>query len=252
MAEQNGTARKVPRRWHYLGAVNTPVVSWALLRYLGRLPATYRLLLGLAAAAAGWQWVPTGLGAASSTASHLVAAWDSFGVVTLVLLWAAIFTADADRIRAVAASEDLGRAVSFIFVLSAAGASLLAVIALLKTIHNLSPAALVQHIALSIVAVGSAWLLVHTIFTLRYAHLYYDANEDGSDVGGLQFPGNDPEPDYLDIAYFSFVLGMTAQTADVSISGRALRRLALLHGLISFVFNTTLVALVISGIAGAL
>jgi uncharacterized membrane protein len=90
------------------------------------------------------------------------------------------------------------------------------------------------------------------VFTLRYAHAYYDADDDGSDMGGLDFPGNDPEPDYLDIAYFAFVVGMTAQTADVSISSRTQRRIALLHGLISFVFNTTLVALVISGIAGVL
>lgn len=232
--------------------MNTPVVSWALLRRIGRLPSAYRLLLGLLVAAASWQWLPTGLGPAASTVSRLVAAWDSFGVTTLLLLWAAIFTADADRIRAVAASEDLSRFVSFLFVLVAAGSSLLGATALLKTAHDLGTAALAQHIALSMVAVGSAWLLVHTVFTLRYAHVYYDANPDGSDVGGLVFPGNDPEPDYLDIAYFAFVIGMTAQTADISISGRALRRLALLHGLISFVFNTTLVALVISGVAGIL
>ena len=230
--------------------MNTPLVSWALLRRIGRLSSATRVLLGLLAAAAAWQWLPTGLGAAASTVSCLVAAWDSFGVTLLLLLWAAIFTADADRIRAVAATEDLSRTLSSVFVLVAAGASLLGATALLKTAHTISPGALVQHIALSIVAVGAAWLLVHTVFTLRYAHVYYDANEDGSDVGGLVFPGNDPEPDYLDIAYFAFVIGMTAQTADISISGRTLRRLALLHGLISFVFNTTLVALVISGVAG--
>ena len=232
--------------------MNHPIVSWAPLRRIGRLSSTTRVLLGLLAAGAAWQWLPTGLGPAASTVSRLVAAWDSFGVTLLLLLWAAIFTADADRIRAVAATEDLSRTLSSIFVLVAASASLLGATALLKAIPHLSPAALVQHIALSIVAVGAAWLLVHTVFTLRYAHVYYDANEDGSDVGGLVFPGNDPEPDYLDIAYFAFVIGMTAQTADISISGRTLRRVALLHGLISFVFNTTLVALVISGIAGAL
>ena len=232
--------------------MNTPIVSWALLRRIGRLSSATRVLLGLLAATAAWLWLPTGLGPAASTVSRLVAAWDSFGVTLLLLLWAAIFTADADRIRAVAATEDLSRTLSSVFVLVAASASLLGATALLRAIPHLSPAALAQHIALSIVAVGSAWLLVHTVFTLRYAHVYYDANEDGSDVGGLVFPGNDPEPDYLDIAYFAFIIGMTAQTADISISGRTLRRLALLHGLISFVFNTTLVALVISGIAGAL
>jgi len=232
--------------------VNTPVVSWALLRRIGRLSSATRVLLGLLAATAAWLWLPTGLGPAASTISRLVAAWDSFGVTLLLLLWAAIFTADADRIRAVAATEDLSRTLSSVFVLVAASASLLGATALLKTVHNLSPAKLVQHITLSMVAVGAAWLLVHTVFTLRYAHVYYDANEDGSDVGGLDFPGNDPEPDYLDMAYFAFVIGMTAQTADVSISSRTMRRVALLHGLISFVFNTTLVALVISGIAGVL
>lgn len=233
---------------HYLGGVNTPIISSALLRRLGHLPSAYRLVAGLAAAAAAWFLLPSWLG----TTSRAVAAWDAFGVTTLLLLWAAIFTADADRIRAVAAREDLSRTLSFIFVLVAAGASLLAAIALLSTLHGLSPEALARHIGLSVVAVGTAWLLVHTVFTLRYAHLYYDANDDGSDVGGLDFPGHDPEPDYLDIAYFSFVVGMTAQTADVSISGRGQRQLALLHGLISFVFNTTLVALVISGVAGVL
>jgi uncharacterized membrane protein len=215
---------------------------------MARMPSALRMLLSLAAGAAAWFLCPASL----TTISRAVAAWDAFGVVMLLLLWAAIVTADAERIRVVAASEDLSRAVSFIFVLVAASASLLAVVALLRTFHNLKATTLAGHIGLSVVAVATSWLLVHTVFTLRYAHAYYDADEDGSDVGGLDFPGKDPEPDYLDIAYFAFVVGMTAQTADVSISGRTQRRLALLHGLISFVFNTTLIALVISGVSSVL
>ncbi len=183
---------------------------------------------------------------------RLIIGWDAFAITALSLIWTAIYTADADRIRAVAASEDLSRLLSFVFVLVAAGASLLAVVLLLSTTHNLAPAVLARHIALSGVAVAGSWLLVHTVFTLRYAHSYYDAQPDGSDVGGLDFPGGEKEPNYLDIAYFAFVVGMTAQTADVSISGRGQRQLALLHGLISFVFNTALVALVINGVAGIL
>jgi uncharacterized membrane protein len=183
---------------------------------------------------------------------RLIIGWDAFGITTLALIWVAIYTADAARIRAVAASEDLSRLLSFVFVLVAAAASLLAVVLLLGTSHGLPPAVLARHIALSGVAVVVSWLLVHTVFTLRYAHQYYDANPDGSDMGGLEFPGGDKEPNYLDIAYFAFVVGMTAQTADVSISGRPQRRLALLHGLISFAFNTALVALVINGVAGVL
>jgi uncharacterized membrane protein len=183
---------------------------------------------------------------------RLIIGWDAFGLTSLALMWLAMNTADAARIRAVAASEDLSRLFSFIFVLVAAAASLLAVVLLLGTSHGLPSAVLARHIALSGVAVAMSWLLVHTVFTLRYAHMYYDANDDGSDMGGLDFPGGEKEPDYLDIAYFAFVVGMTAQTADVSISGRPQRRLALLHGLISFAFNTALVALVINGVAGVL
>jgi len=232
----------------YLGGVNMFAFLRPALHRLAHLPSAARLALGCAAAVAAWGLSPAALG----TISRLVAAWDAFGVTTLLLLWATIFLADIDRIRLVASQEDLSRAVSFIFVLVAASASLLAVVALLHTLHSLPPATLAWHLGLSVVAVASAWLLVHTVFTLRYAHAYYDADEQGADVGGLDFPGRTPEPDYLDIAYFAFVVGMTAQTADVSISGRHLRRLALLHGLISFVFNTTLVALVISAIAGVL
>ncbi len=178
--------------------------------------------------------------------------WDAFGLVALVLVWLNIYTADAKRIRAVAASEDLSRLLSFLFVLVAAAASLLAVVVLLSTSHGLPPVVLARHIGLSVMAVGASWLLVHTVFTLRYAHIYYDADEHGHDVGGLDFPGGAREPDYLDIAYFAFVIGMTAQTADVSISGYRQRRLALAHSLLSFGFNTALIALVVSGVGGVL
>jgi uncharacterized membrane protein len=215
---------------------------------MGHLPASLRLAVGAVVGVAAWALSP----AHYHTLVRLIIGWDAFAITALALIWMAVYTADAARIRAVAASEDLSRLLSFVFVLVAAGASLLAVVLLLGTSHGLPPAVLARHIGLSGVAVAASWLLVHTVFTLRYAHTYYDAKEDGSDVGGLEFPGGEKEPNYLDIAYFAFVVGMTAQTADVSISGRGQRQLALLHGLISFVFNTALVALVINGVAGIL
>jgi uncharacterized membrane protein len=234
--------------WCYLGRVNTPVVSQSWLHRVAHLPASIRLLTGVLVGVVAWALSP----AHYHVLVRLIIGWDAFGLTSLMLIWLAMNTADAKRIRAVAASEDLSRLLSFVFVLVAAGASLLAVVLLLGTSHGLPSAVLARHIALSGVAVATSWLLVHTVFTLRYAHMYYDANDDGSDRGGLDFPGDEKEPDYLDIAYFAFVVGMTAQTADVSISGRAQRRLALLHGLISYVFNTALVALVINGVAGIL
>ena len=207
---------------------------------MGQLSATYRLLVGFALAALAWGLAPAGM----DTISRCIGAWDAYAGASLLLIAAAMFTADAATIRKVANTEDPSRALAFGFVLVAALASLLAVVALMNAMDSLSTSMLVQRVALSAGAVLEAWLLVHTVFTLRYAHLYYDTNEaHGGDTGGLDFPGHDPEPDYLDFAYFAFVVGMTAQTSDVCVSGRPMRRAALLHGIVSYVFNTAVVAL---------
>jgi uncharacterized membrane protein len=109
-------------------------------------------------------------------------------------------------------------------------------------------------VALSAAAILLSWMLVHTLFTLRYAHHYYaDAHTkaEGQTVGGLLFPG-DENPDFLDFAYFSFIIGMTCQVSDVQISSRAIRRLALVHGFITFGFNTAIVAMLVNIVAGLL
>ena len=130
----------------------------------------------------------------------------------------------------------------------AAIASLYAVIVLLDSTDKNGPE-WPQNRLLAISAIASAWLLVHTVFTLRYAHLYY-----GNDIkqrrnrGGLDFP-NDSEPDYLDFAYFSFVIGMTSQVSDVSISSKPMRRTALVHGVLSFGFNAIIIALTVGGLS---
>jgi uncharacterized membrane protein len=98
----------------------------------------------------------------------------------------------------------------------------------------------------------SSWMLVHTVFSLRYAHTYY-GDPDGPagpqpHAGGLEFPG-DREPDYLDFAYFSFVIGMTFQVSDVVITSRDFRKLVLLHSMLAFGFNTVILALAINTVA---
>ena len=94
---------------------------------------------------------------------------------------------------------------------------------------------------------------MHTIFGFHYAHLYYgdDTNDSTRHAEGLEFPG-EKKPDYLDFAYFSFVIGMTFQVSDTAVHSRSIRRLVLLHGLISFGLNTFVVALTINLIAGLL
>ena len=212
---------------------------------IGQLSATHRMLCCLALGAGTWALAPAG----ENSISRSVAAWDVYAGSTLLIIAAAMFTADAATIRKVANSEDLSRVVAFVFVLVAALASLLAVVALLGTLDSLAGVALTRHVAISVVAVLESWLLVHTVFTLHYAHIYYDNDErGGGDTGGLEFPGHDPEPDYLDFAYFAFTIGMAAQTADVTIPGKRQRRTALLHSLIAFGFNTAIVALSVGAV----
>jgi uncharacterized membrane protein len=105
-------------------------------------------------------------------------------------------------------------------------------------------------LALAMVTIALSWVGVHTTFALHYAHDYYR----GAKPGGLQFPSGDKNDhvDYWDFVYFSFVIGMTAQVSDVGITDRIIRRTATVHGIISFVFNTALVALMVNIAASAI
>lgn len=222
-----------------------------LLRFfhwLGRLPALSRLVICASLGTIAWFLPLPGV----NVLCRVIAAWDAYAWSLLLLFWAAILTADTGHIRDVATAEDPGRFILFGIVLVGVMASLLAVTVLLGTMHTLGRSTFLAQIGLAVGAVAGAWLLLHTIFTLRYAHLYYDPDVDGG-VGGLQFPSDKGfEPDYLDFAYFAFTIGMAAQTADVAISGRLQRRLTLLHSLLSFSFNTALVAMSISALGGVL
>ena len=110
------------------------------------------------------------------------------------------------------------------------------------------------YLAMIVVTIILSWSLVHTVFTLHYAHGYYGPSADDDDtdglVGGLEFP-SEPRPDYWDFMYFSFVIGMTGQVSDVQVSGRMLRRLALIHGIVAFFFNTIILALTINIVASS-
>lgn len=109
-------------------------------------------------------------------------------------------------------------------------------------------------ILLAGLAVICSWTLTHTIYALHYAHLYYGddpARKGRQDRGGLKFP-HEGMPDFWDFLYFSFVVGMTCQVSDVQITGRHIRRLALAHGVLSFFFNTGILALAVNFIAGAI
>jgi uncharacterized membrane protein len=116
--------------------------------------------------------------------------------------------------------------------------------------RDMHPAQKNLHIALVAITLLASWLMVHTTFAFRYAHEYYSRDAGGADFDrGLEFPG-EKKPDYLDFVYFALVLGMTFQVSDVQITARKMRRLAAVHGLLSFLFNTIILALTVNIAAG--
>jgi len=179
--------------------------------------------------------------------------WVCFSFVNLVLFWVTMFTAHPKEITRIAKKQDLSRILIFFIILLASLVSLVAMVLLLRKLPNPGERGYYYHIALSIASVSCSWFLIHTIFTFRYAHLYYTCKkEEGIDKehrGGLAFP-EDKAPDYLDFAYFSFGIGMTFQVSDVQVTSGIIRRLTLLHALLAFLFNSIVVALIINIIAG--
>ncbi|MFT3923941.1 MAG: DUF1345 domain-containing protein [Myxococcales bacterium] len=177
-----------------------------------------------------------------------VAGWDVATVFHLSLVWFGVFSGDAGVVEGRAAEEDPGRRAVWILVLLASIVGLVSAVLIMHS-AELAPA---EHrallAALSFWAVISAWAVTHTAFTLRYAHLYYD--DDGG-IGGLDFPGGE-QPDDFDFAYFSFTVGMTFQVSDVGVSRSSFRRWVLAHSVLSFAYNTTIVALAINLLADVL
>jgi uncharacterized membrane protein len=178
--------------------------------------------------------------------------WNVFAWCFILLTWLKIAFADARTSVQTARLEDAGRMAIFVFVIFAALTSLFAVAVLIGDAKGLSKPLVTAHLFLAGGTVVSSWVLVHTVFTMHYAHAFYRQSDDDQSTtegAGVEFPG-EKEPDFLDFAYFSFVIGMTCQVSDVQISGHGIRRLALVHGLLSFLFNTVILALTINLASG--
>ncbi|RYE28002.1 MAG: DUF1345 domain-containing protein [Sphingobacteriaceae bacterium] len=176
--------------------------------------------------------------------------WISYALSILTTSWISILSLHPKDVRKTAKLEDSSVTFIFLFIIASAFASLFAVVILLQSIKNSSPEQITIHVILSVASVIISWFLTHTVFTLRYAHLFYSTEEGKEEyAAGLEFP-KELEPDYLDFVYFSFGIGTTFQVSDVEISSRIIRRLAWAHGLLSFAFNTVIVALSINIISG--
>lgn len=169
--------------------------------------------------------------------------WCIAGATVVSLAWAAMFTADSDRTRAIATREDETRVTADLVVLAGSVASLLGVALILLKASSSKGASLEAFTVLGVLSVVVAWSLVHTVFTLRYADLYYRGG------GGIDF-NQDDDPDYRDFAYLAFTIGMTYQVSDTNLESKTIRRTALRHALLSFLFGTMIIAMTINIVAG--
>jgi uncharacterized membrane protein len=170
-------------------------------------------------------------------------AWDVFGLVLLALSWTGIARADARDTRHRAGAEDPGRTLVYVVVVLASAVSLLGATLLVRSPHALPPELERYAPALCLLTVALAWTMTHTAFTFRYAHLYY--REDVEGIGGITLPG-DLRPAYFDFAYFAFTIGMCFQVSDFCVTSHQIRRAVLLHAVISFAYNSIVLAFVLN------
>jgi len=242
-----------------------------------RAPASRRLIVaallgGVAAlvsgvASAPWQFT-------------VLAGWNTAATAFLLLVWATVSRFSPAQTAAMATLEDNSRRGSGVVLLCAATASL---VGLAFGLHRANQASGQLRFWLTFAVISGivlSWAVVHTVYVLRYAHLYYTGasagpgasagastnagvgtgagagSGSGSNVGsrestghGITFPGGD-EPDYLDFAYLAFTLGMTFQVSDNTVKSRSMRRTVLVHCLMSYLFGTVIIATSINVLAG--
>jgi uncharacterized membrane protein len=170
--------------------------------------------------------------------------WDAAALVYLLLVWLRIGSLDQAQTARLAERQDPTRAAADLLVLSAATASLLAVGAILAQVRGLGTTAQVGSFVVGLGSVVLSWMVVHTIYTLRYARLYYEGEQDG----GVQFNEREP-PCYADFAYLAFTVGMTFQVSDTPLQTKELRRVVLGHALLSFLFATGILATTVNLVA---
>jgi uncharacterized membrane protein len=180
---------------------------------------------------AGWEFAAT-------------TGWAAACVVYIAWVWFTIGGMDHASTASHATREDPQRGMSDFLVLLASVASLGAIVFLLVVAHASSNSQKVVLAVLAVISVALSWSLIHTLFTLRYASLYY-----AGDDGGVSFNQKEP-PQYTDFAYLAFTLGMTFQVSDTNLQTHAIRVTALRHALLSYMFGTVILATLINLVAG--
>ncbi|EOH6098673.1 DUF1345 domain-containing protein [Acinetobacter baumannii] len=214
--------RSVQNRPHFFIALIFGVVVASLLAWL-----------------TSWKW-----------STILLASWNGSISLYLLHVWKLMRSADHSQMQQQAKKQDESKWVIMLIVLLAITMSLVAILVQLSQLPSGHYEKL-GHVALALLTIISAWLFMHTVFALHYAHDFYMALSRNEENGGLDFPGTE-HPTYPDFLFFSYIIGTSAQTADVSITNKHMRLLNLFHAVLSFGFNTTILAICINVAAGFL
>jgi len=174
-----------------------------------------------------------------------LSATDLASLVFVIWVWISVRGADATATARIARTEDASPVAAESVLIGAGAASLLAVAFTLAQAGGASAPARGLLTALAVASVALAWIAVHTVHVLRYARLYYSRPE-----GGIDFHGE--VPDYGDFAYLALTIGMTFQVSDTDLVVKRVRRVALHHALLSYLFGTVIVAITVSTVASLL
>lgn len=180
--------------------------------------------------------------------ARLALTWSVAGALYLLLSYCMMYFSADEDILTLSKKEDDGAAVILLIIMFGALASLISIVLILADVKSLPPASTIKYIALVLVTYTVSWLFVHTAFALHYAHVYYQEYAKNSEAP-LLFASK-PKPTYVDFLYFSIVIGMTCQTADVNIASSRIRFLVMIQGMTAFVFNASLLGLAINLISG--
>jgi uncharacterized membrane protein len=180
--------------------------------------------------------------------SKLIISWNIGAVLYLILAAHMIMFTSHQEMRQRAKRQNEGQYVVLTMVVFAAIISLVAIVLELGVVKELKGTLRSLHIILTIFTILSSWGFTQMMFALHYAHGFYAASDQKLN-GGLLFP-NESNPDYIDFLYFACIIGTSAQTADVSFTSQSMRKIGLIHSVLAFFFNTTLVALMINIASG--
>lgn len=173
----------------------------------------------------------------------LIASWNLGALIYIGLTWRRMLAADAERLRHRAAKFDFSDSLILVLASLAALASMGGIAAELHGVDKADGPLMLARVAVAIATIAVSWFFLHTLFTVHYAHRYYAADDGGS---GLKFPDAPLEPEFWDFLYFAFTIGVASQTADVSVTSTPMRKVTLLHSILSFLFNTTVLALAVN------